>query len=84
MRLFHAICSISSIERHTSTRLNSAGHGTLTAAGLALAADLAADCDRLKQFLPAWMAYDMRLMGERFFPEAIMPEAGDVWHRTAP
>jgi uncharacterized protein YbjT (DUF2867 family) len=32
----------------------------------------------LKQFLPAWMAYDMRLMGERFFTDGMLPEAGDV------
>ena len=37
----------------------------------------------LKQFLPAWMAYDMRLMGERFFTEGMLPEAGDVERLTA-
>ena len=37
----------------------------------------------LKQFLPAWMAYDMRLMGERFFSEGMLPEAGDVERVTA-
>ena len=37
----------------------------------------------LKQFLPAWMAYDMRLMGERFFSEGMLPEAGDVERLTA-
>ncbi|WP_214474456.1 NmrA/HSCARG family protein [Mesorhizobium sp. dw_380] len=37
----------------------------------------------LKQFLPAWMAYDMRLMGERFFTDGMLPEAGDVARLTA-
>ncbi|TRC75583.1 NmrA/HSCARG family protein [Mesorhizobium sp. WSM4307] len=37
----------------------------------------------LKQFLPAWMAYDMRLMGERFFTDGMRPEAGDVERLTA-
>ncbi|TAV97714.1 NmrA/HSCARG family protein [Rhizobium ruizarguesonis] len=32
----------------------------------------------LKQFMPAWMAYDMRLMGERFLTDGMLPEAGDV------
>lgn len=36
----------------------------------------------LKQFLPAWMAYDMRLMGERFLTDGMMPEAGDVERLT--
>lgn len=37
----------------------------------------------LKQFLPAWIAYDMRLMGERFFTDGMLPEAGDVERLTA-
>ncbi|MER9301436.1 NmrA/HSCARG family protein [Mesorhizobium sp. M0496] len=37
----------------------------------------------LKQFLPAWMAYDMRLMGERFLTDGMLPEAGDVDRLTA-
>lgn len=37
----------------------------------------------LKQFLPAWMAYDMRLMGERFFTDGMLPEPGDVERLTA-
>ncbi|BCG78921.1 NmrA/HSCARG family protein [Mesorhizobium sp. 113-3-3] len=37
----------------------------------------------LKQFLPAWMAYDMRLMGERFFTDGMLPEDGDVERLTA-
>jgi uncharacterized protein YbjT (DUF2867 family) len=37
----------------------------------------------LKQFVPAWMAYDMRLMGERFFTDGMRPGAGDVERLTA-
>ncbi|APO75680.1 NmrA-like family protein [Rhizobium etli 8C-3] len=37
----------------------------------------------LKQFVPAWMAYDMRLMGERFSTDGMLPEAGDVERLTA-
>ncbi|CAK06701.1 MULTISPECIES: SDR family oxidoreductase [Rhizobium] len=36
----------------------------------------------LKQFMPAWMAYDMRLMGERFLTDGMLPEAGDVERLT--
>ncbi|MBY5441380.1 SDR family oxidoreductase [Rhizobium leguminosarum] len=36
----------------------------------------------LKQFMPAWMAYDMRLMGERFLTDGMLPETGDVERLT--
>ena len=36
----------------------------------------------LKQFVPGWMAYDMRLMGERFLTDGMLPEAGDVERLT--
>ncbi|MBB4443400.1 MULTISPECIES: SDR family oxidoreductase [Rhizobium] len=36
----------------------------------------------LKQFMPAWMAYDMRLMGERFITDGMLPEASDVERLT--
>jgi len=36
----------------------------------------------LKQFVPAWMAYDMRLMGERFLTNGMLPEADDVERLT--
>ncbi|MCV9943837.1 MULTISPECIES: SDR family oxidoreductase [unclassified Rhizobium] len=36
----------------------------------------------LKQFMPAWMAYDMRLMGERFITDGMLPEAGDLERLT--
>jgi uncharacterized protein YbjT (DUF2867 family) len=32
----------------------------------------------LRQFMPGWMAYDMRLMGERFLSDGMVPEVGDV------
>lgn len=37
----------------------------------------------LRQFMPAWMAYDMRLMSERFLTDGMVPEAGDVSRLTA-
>jgi hypothetical protein len=33
--------------------------------------------------MPAWMAYDMRLMSERFLTDGMVPEAGDVDRLTA-
>lgn len=32
----------------------------------------------LRQFMPAWMAYDMRQMAERFISDGMLPGAGDV------
>lgn len=32
----------------------------------------------LRAFMPSWMAYDMRLMSERFLTDGMLPEAGDV------
>jgi len=37
----------------------------------------------LRQFMPSWMAFDMRLMSERFVTEGMVPEAGDVDRLTA-
>jgi uncharacterized protein YbjT (DUF2867 family) len=34
--------------------------------------------ENLKQFMPAWMAFDMRLMGERFLIDGMLREGGDV------
>ncbi|AJY45752.1 SDR family oxidoreductase [Martelella endophytica] len=34
-------------------------------------------------FMPAWMAYEMRLMAERFVGDGMIPEAGDVERLTA-
>jgi uncharacterized protein YbjT (DUF2867 family) len=36
----------------------------------------------LRQFMPSWMAFDMRLMSERFLTEGMVPEAGDVERLT--
>jgi len=45
--------------------------------------DTAAFEQNLKQFMPAWMAYDMRMMGERFLTDGMLPEGGDVERLTA-
>lgn len=37
----------------------------------------------LRQFMPSWMAYDMRQMAERFQTDGMIPEAGDVDRLTA-
>ena len=37
----------------------------------------------LRQFMPSWMAFDMRLMSERFLSEGMIPDAGDVERLTA-
>jgi uncharacterized protein YbjT (DUF2867 family) len=36
----------------------------------------------LRQFMPSWMAFDMRLMGERFLTDGMLPEPGDVERLT--
>ncbi|ANP84548.1 SDR family oxidoreductase [Rhizobium leguminosarum] len=76
-------------------RINLVGPETLTGAGIAaiwsdvLARPIAYGGDNtegfeqnLKQFMPAWAAYDMRLMGERFLTDGMLPEAGDVERLT--
>ena len=40
--------------------------------------DSAAFEKNLLNFMPSWMAYDMRLMSERFLTEGMNPEVGDV------
>jgi uncharacterized protein YbjT (DUF2867 family) len=37
----------------------------------------------LRQFMPSWMAFDMRLMSERFLNDGMIPKAGDVERLTA-
>jgi len=32
----------------------------------------------LRKFMPSWMAFDMRLMSERFLSDGMIPEPGDV------
>ncbi|MBY3262706.1 NAD-dependent epimerase/dehydratase family protein [Rhizobium laguerreae] len=76
-------------------RINLVGPETLTGAGIAaiwsdvLARPIAYGGDNtegfeqnLRQFMPAWMAYDMRLMGERFLTDGMLPETGDVERLT--
>lgn len=44
--------------------------------------DTAAFEQNLRQFMPPWMAYDMRLMVERFLVDGMVPQAGDVERLT--
>jgi uncharacterized protein YbjT (DUF2867 family) len=37
----------------------------------------------LRQFMPSWMALDMRLMAERFLTDGMVPDAGDAERLTA-
>lgn len=37
----------------------------------------------LRNFMPGWMAYDMRLMSERFQTDGMLPQAGDTERLTA-
>jgi len=37
----------------------------------------------LRKFMPSWMAFDMRLMSERFLSEGMIPEPGDAERLTA-
>jgi len=39
--------------------------------------------ENLRKLMPSWMAYDMRLMSERFLTEGMIPAAGDVERLTA-
>ncbi len=45
--------------------------------------DTAAFEQTMKAFAPSWMAYDMRMMAERFQSEGMTPEPGDVERLTA-
>ncbi|MBB3656756.1 uncharacterized protein YbjT (DUF2867 family) [Rhizobium sp. BK650] len=78
------------------TRLNIVGPDVLTGAGIAgiwsdlLGRPIAYGGDEtggfelnLREFMPAWMAFDMRLMAERFLTDGMLPEAGDVERLTA-
>ena len=38
--------------------------------------------DNFATFMPKWMAYEMRLMAERFVSDGMVPEAGDVERLT--
>jgi uncharacterized protein YbjT (DUF2867 family) len=71
-------------------RINLVGPDTLTGASAAAvwsdvlgrqinyAGDDAAGFEQsLRQFMPGWMAFDMRLMAERFLSDGMLPEPGD-------
>ena len=45
--------------------------------------DLAAFEQNMRQFMPGWMAFDMRLMSERFITHGMIPDAGDVERLTS-
>ena len=47
-----------------------------------LSDDTAGFEQNLRQFTTGWMAYDMRLMAERFLSDGMVPEAGDVARLT--
>jgi uncharacterized protein YbjT (DUF2867 family) len=77
------------------TRINLVGPDTLTGTDIAAiwsdvlarqinygGGDTAAFEENLKQFMPPWMAYDMRMMGERFLTDGMLPEGGDVERLT--
>ena len=77
-------------------RINLVGPDTLTGADIAaiwsevLGRTIAYGGDstaafeqNLKQFMPGWMAFDMRLMSERFLTDGMIPDAGDVERLTA-
>ncbi|WP_152048626.1 SDR family oxidoreductase [Aureimonas psammosilenae] len=77
-------------------RINVVGPDTLTGADIAAiwtealgrpiaygGDDTAGFEQNSRQFMPPWMAYDMRLMAERFLTDGMVPEAGDVERLTA-
>ena len=45
--------------------------------------DTASFEQNLRNFMPRWMAYDMRLMSERFLSDGMVPDTGDVEKLTA-
>lgn len=76
-------------------RINVVGPDTLTGADIAtiwtqalgrpvayLGEDTAGFENNLRQYMPSWMAFDMRLMGERFVTDGMVPEPGDVERLT--
>jgi hypothetical protein len=44
--------------------------------------DTAGFVKNLRQFMPSWMAFDMRLMSERFLTDGMIPDEGDVARLT--
>jgi len=79
-----------------TARINLVGPDTLTGADAAAiwsdvlgrtitfpGNDTAGFEQNLRQFMPSWMAYDMRQMAERFGSDGMIPAAGDVDRLTA-
>jgi uncharacterized protein YbjT (DUF2867 family) len=79
-----------------TTHINLVGPNTLTGADAAAVwsdvlgrtiayggDDTAGFEQNLRQFMPGWMAYDMRQMAGRFQTDGMIPEAGDVERLTA-
>jgi uncharacterized protein YbjT (DUF2867 family) len=77
-------------------RINLVGPDTLTGTGVAAiwskvlkrpiaygGNDTSGFEQNLRKFMPNWMAFDMRLMSERFISDGMLPEAGDVERLTA-
>ena len=77
------------------TRINLVGPDTLTGADAAAiwtdvlgrtvtypGDDTAGFEENLRQSMPSWMAFDMRLMAERFLTDGMLPDAGDVERLT--
>jgi len=77
-------------------RINLVGPDTLTGNGAAAiwsevlgrpiaygGGDTAAFEQNLRHVMPGWMAYDMRLMSERFLSDGMVPAPGDVERLTA-
>ena len=78
------------------SRINLVGPDTLTGADVAAiwtdvlgrpiaypGDDTAGFEQNLRKLMPSWMAFDMRLMSERFLSDGMVPEAGDVGRLTA-
>jgi uncharacterized protein YbjT (DUF2867 family) len=76
-------------------RINLVGPDTLTGADVAAiwsevlgrpitygGDDTVAFEQNLRKFMPGWMAFDMRLMSERFLSDGMIPEPGDVQRLT--
>lgn len=76
-------------------RINLVGPDTLTSAEIAAIwtdvlgrpiAYAGDDTDRFektfREFMPAWMAFDMRVMTDRFLTHGMLPEAGDIERLT--
>jgi uncharacterized protein YbjT (DUF2867 family) len=77
------------------TRINLVGPDTLTGSHIAAiwsdvlarpiqygGDDAVAFEQNLRQVMPTWMAYDMRMMAERFLSDGMLPDGGDVERLT--